>query len=352
MKNIFIPFVLVLFIIFTTHSCLIDIPKEIFIDTNPFNNTDEKGGIMLEKESELIILIPDIQNYISYLDNQRGFESIIDRIIEMNQIGYKVKAAIQVGDITNMNSPDEWRAAQSLFDKLKKAGITYILTTGNHDYGVTGKTESRDTYFNDYFDFSQQSFFRESFSGNYENSLFEIKVHNTPIQIIALEFGPRNSVLEWADKAMDKEKMSILVTHAYLFKDKERYNWKEKSKSQNISPYNYAQNYKAFGGTPTDINDGEDIWQKLIYPSKNIQFVMCGHKTKPDYVGNLISENIEKKNVLQMLFNTQDFPNGGDGWMQILEFKNDKKTVEVKTYSSVYNSWNTDSLHQYSFTYN
>lgn len=352
MKYICIPFVIVLFVLSTMTSCIIDIPKVIIIDTDPFNNVDNKGNTQLEEGSELIILIPDIQLYTHYKEYHKILESIIDRIIEMNQIGYKVKAVVQVGDVTETNVPDEWEAAKAIFSKLEKENINYILTTGNHDYGNSGSTDSRQTYFNDYFDFSNQSSFRECYLDKYyENSLFEIRVQGQPFQIITLEFGPPNNILEWANKVLDKNKMSLVVTHAYLNKNQERYNWPQWGIKQTISPYSYGYLHKNFGGSPININDGEDIWKKLIYPSENIRFVMCGHKSKPDYVGNLILENVEKKNVLQMLFNTQSLANGGDGWMQILEFKSDKKTVGIRTYTSLYNKWNTDDLFQYEFIY-
>ncbi|SFT01579.1 hypothetical protein SAMN05216365_14222 [Porphyromonadaceae bacterium NLAE-zl-C104] len=351
MKNIFIPFVLVLFITFTTHSCLIDIPEKIVIDSAPFNNLDEKGNIQLGKQSELVILIPDIQKYTRYEQNHKVLESIIDRIIEIDKTGYKVKAVIQVGDVTDTNSRDEWLTAKTVFSRLDSLKITNILTTGNHDYGETGSTNSRQTFFNEYFDFSHQTSFRECYRNQYENSLFEINVQGQPLQIIALEFGPRNAVIEWANKVLDKNKKGLLVTHAYLNKHQERYDWLQWGTKQSISPYNYGRIFSDFGGIPININDGEDIWQKLIYPAENIRFVMCGHKSNPDYIGNLISENIQEKEVLQLLYNTQSFPNGGDGWMQILEFKNDKKTVAIKTYTSLYNKWNTDERFQFEFTY-
>lgn len=352
MKNIFIPFVLALFIITTTHSCLIDIPEKIVVDSAPFNNLDEKGNIQLEQGSELIILIPDIQNYISDPAYHPVLGSNIDRIIEMNKMGYKVKAVVQVGDVTNFNSPKEWEVADSIFNKLKINKINYVLTTGNHDYGEEGKSNSRETLFNDYFDFSDQPSFRKCYLDQYyENSLFEINIQNEPFQIITLEWGPRNAIIEWANSVLDKNKMTLLVTHAYLSKHQERFNWSEWKNKQTISPYYFASTFKAFGGNPIDVNDGEDIWQKLIYTSGNIRFVTCGHKSKPDYIGNLISKNVEDKDVLQMLYNAQSFPNGGDGWMQILEFKNDKKTVGVKTYTALYNKWETNDLFQYDFTY-
>ncbi|MEA4967527.1 MAG: metallophosphoesterase [Bacteroidaceae bacterium] len=341
--------ILFLSIILVFSSCFRDVVRDIGIDNKPFNNFDDKGNTQLTAGSEIIILIPDIQNYIYYKRYNKILESIIDRIIEINKIGYKVKAVVQVGDITETNSPDEWKIAKTIFSKLDSVKINYILTTGNHDYSNSEIPHLRQTFFNDYFDFSGQPSFKKCFIDTYyENSLFEINIHGKPFQIIALEFGPREVVLEWANKVMDKNKKGLLVTHAYLFKHNERYNWINLKNSQSISPYNYSQNNKSFEG---DVNDGEDIWQKLIYTHGNINFVACGHKTKPDYIGNLISKNIQDKNVLQMLFNTQDLPNGGDGWIQILEFKNDRKLVGIKTYSCVYNKWNNDSICQYNFIY-
>lgn len=349
MKHIYI-LVITLLVASTTSSCvIIDIPKEIIINTKPFNNLDDKGNTQLEKSSELIIFIPDLQSYTHFKQNNQVLESMINRIIEINQLGHKVKAVVQVGDITETNSPNEWEVAKTIFNKLDSNRITYVLTTGNHDYGNLDTTNSDQTYFNDYFDFSNQSSFKQCYLNKYhENGLFEIMLQGNPFQIITLEFGPRQAVIEWAKNILNKNKMSLLVTHAYLFKHEERYNWGKFGNKQNISPYSYTN----FRSDKLDVNDGEDIWQKLIFPSANIRFVMCGHKTRPDYVGNLVSENIENKDVLQMLFNTQDFYSGGEGWMQILEFKDDKKTVEVKTYSSLYNKWNTNSLLQYKFVYN
>lgn len=353
MKHIYI-LVITLLVASTTSSCvIIDIPKEIIINTKPFNNLDDKGNTQLEKSSELIIFIPDIQSYTHFKQNNRVLESMINRIIEMDESGYKIKAVVQVGDVTETNSPAEWETARRIFNKLDTKNITYILTTGNHDYGDSGTTNSRQTYFDDYFDFSSQSSFRQCYlDKHYENSLFEVVIHNRPLQLIAMEFGPRQAVVEWANSVLDKDKMSLLVTHAYLFKDKERFHWKKFGKAQSDSPYRYAHDSSRFGGDDIDVNDGQDIWEKLIYPHGNIRFVVCGHKIKPDHVGNLISENSHKKEVLEMLFNTQNLANGGDGWMQMLEFKKNGKRLDVKTYSGLYNRWNTDSIHQYTFLYN
>lgn len=314
-----------------------------------FNWIDENGKEILSKNSEYLILIPDIQNYITNTANNIYLEQIIDWIIDFNNEGFKVKAAIQVGDVTNLNTIPEWINGQRIFSKLDNK-IDYILCPGNHDYGDIGSTNTRKTYFSDYFKYSGNKSLVSTFEkDNFENTYFKLTIQNQPYQIFSLEFGPRDKVLEWANNLAksNPDVNGILLTHAYLFKDKERYEYPRLYSVQNISPYNYALSYPQFG--KEKVNDGEELWQKLVFPNANIRFVFCGHKTVPDYVGNLTSKNKIGQQVLQMLFNTQDFPKGGDGWIQILEFPKDKKSLNVKTYSTLYKTWNKDILNQFSF---
>lgn len=87
---------------------------------------------------------------------------------------------------------------------------------------------------------------------------------------------------------------------------------------------------------------GKAIWDKLLYPSSNIRMLICGHYCLVDdfchNVGRRIDKNIAGKSVCQMMFNAQTagggwHGNGGDGWLRILEFMPDGKTIKVKTYS-------------------
>jgi hypothetical protein len=51
-----------------------------------------------------------------------------------------------------------------------------------------------------------------------------------------------------------------------------------------------------------------------------------------------------------MLSNYQFRNLGGEGYMRLLEFKPDGKTVQVSTYSPLYDSYLTDADQSYSFT--
>ena len=94
------------------------------------------------------------------------------------------------------------------------------------------------------------------------------------------------------------------------------------------------------------INGGEDIWQKLVKITPNIKLVICGHVATPDEkfesaAGFRTDKNDAGNTVVQMMFNTQAIGggmsgNGGDGWLRILEFMPDGKTVDVVTYSPLF----------------
>ena len=82
------------------------------------------------------------------------------------------------------------------------------------------------------------------------------------ILVVSLEFAPRDEALEWAKKVVDspryKDHKVILLTHSYLA-------WTGKIIEK--------ENYKM-----TPANYGQAIWDKLVYPSKNICMVICGHE--------------------------------------------------------------------------
>ncbi len=305
----------------------------------------------VESTSELMIFIPDIQIYTDEEDKTRYLNAIIDRILTLHDNGVKIKAVLQAGDITNRNTTREWASADRLFSRLDNK-IPYIMCPGNHDYGRytgdSGNANNRNTPYSSYFDYSTNSAFVTSFEDNiYDNSLFRIFIHGNPFQVISLEFAPADDVIAWADSiaSADEDETAIVLTHAYMYKDGVRFNYSEYGSSQDGSPYNYSiASYES-------INDGEEIWQKLVYPNRSVRFVLCGHMAFPDYVGNLISANSFGDPVLQMLFDTQSFPNGGNGMIQIMEFRSDMRTVMIHTYSTITGSWTPGIKQEYLFDY-
>ncbi len=147
--------------------------------------------------------------------------------------------------------------------------------------------------------------------------------------ILALEFGPRQAAVDWANAVARRPRYhdytKLLLTHAYLYSDGTRYDWAAKGKAQSDSPHNYK-------GTNSDTNDGEELWNELVRNNENFELVLCGH-VGDDMVDYLVSPNDFAQPVHQLVFNAQFLPQGGQGWLRLLEFQPDGKTVHVRTYS-------------------
>ena len=121
-----------------------------------------------------------------------------------------------------------------------------------------------------------------------------------------------------------------------------------------------ASYLRSFGET-SHINCGVDIEHKLIGPNPNVEFLVCGHYgcQVVNEVGRVVFDKQEiatahrsdpRDNGLTfhaMLFNAQWMRTGGDGWILLLEFQPDNKTVQVRTYSPYLNAWRTGPEYDY-----
>ncbi len=237
--------------------------------------------------------------------------------------------------------------------------MPYLTALGNHDYGFKN-IENRKSNFNQYFPIDKnpenRKIIREvtlNAEGipTQENAAFEMtSPHGRKMLFITLEFAPRDKVIDWAKGVTQldkyKEHTVILLTHSYLEQDNEHI---------------VRENYPIEEG-----NYGKAIFEKLVQPSHNIQMVFSGHIGSPDNARSHIAfrtdTNAAGKKVQQMTFNAQALGggwmgNGGDGWLRILEFMPDNKTVKVKTFSPLFAispttqkyAWRTESYDEFSF---
>ncbi len=295
-------------------------------------------------------LLGDPQGYVKYDINQPIFELctawIADNIDQLN-----IKAVLCTGDLVEQNenitmnrnmlnqtSKEMWQAISRSFERLDDK-IPYMLACGNHDYGYRS-SENGKTHFPEYFPFERNRTWRDIIVSDFpnrngdvsiENAAFELNDKNWgKILIITAEFAPRDEVLDWAKNLVSKKEYIdhkvIFITHSYLY---HRSGKRIKEEGYKITPRNW----------------GEAIWEKLVYPSTNIDMVICGHTGNPgefeDSVAYSQDKNSAGKTVHQMMFNVQILGggwegNGGDGWLRILEFMPDGKTIKVKTYSPLF----------------
>ena len=299
-----------------------------------------------DSNSWSIIMLPDPQTYQKFERNQPLFELMTTWISE-NIDKLNIQLVMCTGDLVEQNeminpngiaanqaSKQQWASVARAFGRLD-GKVPYVLAAGNHDYGYSNISVRRSNY-NTYFpvdkNFKTQKIIREAGLNaegvpTMENAAFEFtSPQGRKFLLLTLEFAPRDTIIAWAKKVTVMEKYKnhtgIILTHSYL-----------NSANQHIEKENYPI---------TDGNYGAAIWRKLVQPSSNIQLVFSGHIGKPDdareHVGFRTDKNAAGKKVNQMVFNAQAmgggwYGNGGDGWLRILEFLPDGKTVKVKTFS-------------------
>jgi hypothetical protein len=161
--------------------------------------------------------------------------------------------------------------------------------------------------------------------------------------VLCLEFGPRADVVQWANRVVAdySDHEAILVTHAYMYYDETRYDWKKYGAKQNWNPHAYA----VAKATSDDVSDGEDLWNNLVSKHHNFVLTLNGHVLN-DGLGRLTSR-ANDRDVHQVLVNFQMKPKGGDGWLRLLEFKADGTTVQAYDYSPTRDERNESEQNQF-----
>lgn len=349
-----------------------------------FSQQKYQKPVLEQKNSWSVIMIPDIQNYVKWGRNQPILE-LMTAWIEENIDSLNIKMVVCVGDLVqnnekitndydgNRSTMQQWKAASGAFDRLN-GKVAYIAATGNHDYSVD-RQGNRSSYYNEFFpvekNFLNQKYLvqntrNESGLPTLENSAYEMKnLNGKDYLFLTVEYGPRDTVLTWAKKiaALEqyKDHRMVLITHSYLTA-------KDSIAGGDIKwlfwePYNINNEIQKAPHVKLPFaNSGADIWKKLIQPSSGIELVLSGHFAGEGYRQD---KNAGNKTVHQMLFDAQSLGgggrsgNGGDGWLRILEFFPDNKTVKVKTFSPLFgcsptsqpNAWKRDARNEYTIKF-
>jgi hypothetical protein len=108
-----------------------------------------------------------------------------------------------------------------------------------------------------------------------------------------------------------------------------------------VSTHNYVH---GFYPTSSRSTIGRIIWKKLVEPhADQIFLVLSGH-----YENEIrITSSVDGNFVHQLLSDYQGRPNGGDGWLRIIEFSPSIDEIAIKTYSPYLNKYETDSDSQF-----
>ena len=294
-----------------------------------------------------IAVLPDTQYYANNEENAPLFTEITRWLAE-NREKYNIQLVLHVGDIVDGNRTEQWERAKASMKELD-GKLPYVLSVGNHDLGMKGVSSDRGTMLNDYFKVSDNPLNEKIFGGAFEegkleNAWYHFSHDGRDYIIFSLEFGPRKEVLEWAESVAKQhpDKAYILVTHDFI--DQESALFSDDGKARHTTPRtkNNPHNYGI--GKGGNVHAGEELWEAFVSKYSNFEFVFNGHykpykRVSPDSkdveairglaVGYRDDKYPDGRVAHQMLFNAQWSPKGGEGWLRLLEFLPDGKTVKV-----------------------
>lgn len=319
-------------------------------------------GGMTGGDPYAIVVLPDTQYYAS------SFPEIFlaqARWVVENRDAQRIAFVVHTGDIVDSDVPEQWEnASRSLH--LLDGQVPYVVTAGNHDYTNLADRMGMGNIYFPAAQFAQYPWFGGTFEADHiENSFSLFTVGATRWLVIALEFGARDEVVAWADGvlALFHDRPAILVTHAYLNHDGTRYDHVG-SPQQAFNPHAYVM----MGQPGTTINDGEELWRKLIVRHSNVKLVFSGHDVggqgiPPGTSAWLASTRPDGTRVHQLLANYQTCLNppcelysdgtttqtvrGGNGFLRILRFSREARTVTVSTYSPYLDASLSDPANQF-----
>jgi len=282
-----------------------------------FYIAEAQSNFIDSKEHFSIIVIPDTQYYSDshswIFENQTKW--IIENIESMN-----IVFVTHLGDIVDHSwSIEEWDIANNSMSKLDD-NVPFGVLPGNHD-GAENRNDlaNYNTYFG--FDrFSNESWYGGAYQNINSNSYQFFSAGEDDFLIFHIQFNPSDDVLSWASGVIDKypRRRVIVSTHDF------------------VHGFNYYSNSRS--------EIGENMWDKLVKShADQIFLVLSGHYTNEDRITSLEDGYF----VHQLLSDYQGRPEGGNGWLRIIEFSTINDEISIKTYSPYLNQYETDSNSQF-----
>lgn len=272
-----------------------------------------------------IAFLPDPQ-YSTRLYPKRlpnAFDYLLKNVEKKN-----IKYLIGLGDMTDQNGDIEWKTIKAQYDRLD-GKLPYSLVRGNHDITKNGNARLYEKYYGKdsyYYNHVKENggFYNEA---NSINTYLLFDVGNVKYIILNLDFGLDDNAIAWANKVLSEhsDRRAILATHGYLNSNGEVLRGNEYA-----SPSTYLQH----------LNDGDDMWEKLVSKHENIDMIVAGHMSADDIIYTKAVGDAGNE-VYQILMDPQKTDNrlGGAGIVGLMYFTENGNHARVEYYSTMFKKY-------------
>lgn len=292
-------------------------------------------SLVASEPTYTITVLPDTQYYYNnYMPG--NYAKLLSQVswIWSNAEADDIRMVLHLGDITQSDNNDvQWTGARAAFDIIN--GVApYVIAVGNHD----GVDNGRLSYFSkpEYFGVGSPYFQQPTVGGGMDaadlvNSWHFIDTGERTWLVVTLEWGPRDSVMDWLDSLLSSypDYRTIIVTHAYFFRDSTRLDGTLLGDAMRGSN---PKAYPTVGTDPDGCNDGQDIWRKVLKKHPQVALVYSGHVGTVG-IGRRMSIGEKRQVIHERLADFQGWRGQGNGWMQTLRLTAAGDLAHVSTFS-------------------
>jgi hypothetical protein len=276
-------------------------------------------------EDFTIILLPDTQKYAEQYPET--FLAQTQWIVDNREI-LNIAAVFHLGDLVETASvTQQWEVADAAMSILDAVGdLPYGLAVGNHDQSPNGNPAGTEN-FNRYFPASRYEgvvpWYGGHFGADNDNHYILFSASGLDFIAIFLEFDPEANaeVLDWADGLLKEhdDRRGIVVTHFTMV------------------------------GAALDNRFSEQgqATHDALKDNPNLFLILGGHICEAGWRHDMFDANV----VFSILADYQCRPNGGDGWLRLLEFSPASDDIHVRTYSPTRDEYLTDPRQQFTLDY-
>lgn len=288
------------------------------------------------EDSFTIVVVPDTQEYRG--KGTKAEPTSTDPVtnpafdnhvawIRANLEPQRIVFVSHVGDIVDINTPDQWDVARRAMDQLHGL-IPYGISVGNHDMTPGGDS----SLFQRYFPASRFAEFpwyggcyagsSATTSGDNANSFQLFSVGPLDFVFLHLECNAPDDVLDWADQVLreHRSRRAIVTTHmglGPLEKPKKIIDFSDAPKGR----MQWSKCHGRRGNTP------QQMWDKCFRKHENLFLILSGDQSRTQS-WRLDSTNDAGRPVYELLSDYHQH------WLRINRFLPKANRIEVYTIDS------------------
>ncbi|MFC5402849.1 S-layer homology domain-containing protein [Cohnella soli] len=226
-----------------------------------------------------------------------------------------IKYVIHTGDIVdNAEQEYQWINADKAMKTLEDAEIPYGVLAGNHD--VSHQNGDYTNYYKHYGEdrVKGQPTFGESYKNN-RGHYDLVSAGGVDFIVVYMGWGVTSEDIDWVNQVVSEhpDRKAILCFHEYMLV------------SNNRAPI------------------AEKIFERVVKPNKNVIMALSGHYHDSQTLIDKIDDDGDgtpDREVYQMLADYQGAPEGGLGYIRLMQFDIKNNQVHMKSYSPYLDDYN------------